>query len=66
MTVKSCFRGGGSDANIVSQAGVPVLDGLGTSGANLHTPDESMEAESLVRQALLTAVSAIKAYEQFA
>nr|WP_287412538.1 M20 family metallopeptidase [Pseudodesulfovibrio sp.] len=66
LSVKSNFRGGGSDANIVSEAGVPVLDGLGSSGEKLHTPDESMRADSMVRQALLTALSAVRAYEKYA
>ncbi|NDV18513.1 M20/M25/M40 family metallo-hydrolase [Pseudodesulfovibrio sp. JC047] len=66
LTVKSCFRGGGSDANVISEAGVPVVDGLGTSGDKLHTPDETMRADSMVRQAILTALSAIRAYEKYA
>nr|WP_321512827.1 M20 family metallopeptidase [uncultured Pseudodesulfovibrio sp.] len=66
LSVTSSFRGGGSDANVVSEAGVPVLDGLGSSGEKLHTPDESMKADSMVRQALLTALSAVRAYEKYA
>jgi len=65
MDVQSVFRGGGSDANTVSQAGVPVLDGMGPSGALFHTLDEYMLADSMVKQGLLTAVSAVKGYEKY-
>lgn len=65
MDVCSVFQGGGSDANTISQAGIPVLDGMGPSGAKYHTPDEYMLADSLAKQALLTAVSTIKASEKY-
>lgn len=65
MDVQSVFRGGGSDANTVSEAGVPVLDGMGPSGGLFHTPDEYMLKDSLVKQALLTAISVLKANEKY-
>jgi glutamate carboxypeptidase len=39
--------GGGSDANTVSSAGVPAIDGLGPRGANFHTHDEYIEVATL-------------------
>jgi len=65
MEVRPVFRGGGSDANTVSQAGIPVLDGMGPSGAKFHTTDEYMIADSMVKQALLTAVSTVNAFKKY-
>ncbi|QJB56663.1 M20 family metallopeptidase [Pseudodesulfovibrio sp. zrk46] len=65
MDVQSVFRGGGSDANTVSQAGVPVLDGMGPSGKLFHTPDEYMLSECMVKQGLLTAISVIKGCDRY-
>ncbi|SOB58197.1 Glutamate carboxypeptidase [Pseudodesulfovibrio profundus] len=65
MEVTAAFRGGGSDANTVSEAGVPVLDGMGPAGGKYHTPDEFMLADSMVKQGLLTAVSILKAYDKY-
>lgn len=65
MEVQSCFRGGGSDANTVSEAGIPVLDGMGPAGGKFHTLDEFMLKDSLVKQALLTAVSVLKANDKY-
>lgn len=64
MEVRPVFRGGGSDANTISQADIPVLDGMGPSGAKFHTPDEYMLADSMVKQALLTAVSTVNAFKK--
>lgn len=65
MEVSSVFLGGGSDANTVSEAGIPVLDGMGPAGGCFHTPDEFMVADSMVKQGLLTAVSILKACEKY-
>ena len=65
IETKPVFRGGGSDANTVSEAGVPVLDGMGPSGAKFHTPDEYMLATCMVKQSLLTAASALKAFDKY-
>ncbi len=43
--------GGGSDANTVSAAGVPAIDGLGPRGAGFHTHDEYIEISSLPMRA---------------
>lgn len=44
-------------ANIIAEQGIPVLDGLGPSGANDHSKDEYMIKESLFQRASLLACS---------
>jgi glutamate carboxypeptidase len=47
--------GGGSDASIAANLGVPTLDGLGPDGDGIHAGDEHLFLTSLVdRTALLT------------
>lgn len=41
------FRSGGSDANIISAAGTPVIDGLGPIGLHDHSDREYMIKKSL-------------------
>jgi len=48
--------GGGSDANLLSAAGLPCLDGLGPSGDRLHSPEEWIHLPSLVERAQVTAL----------
>lgn len=55
VTIDWVDVGGGSDANIVAQAGLPVLDGLGVCGADLHGPGEYAELASLSERADLLA-----------
>jgi len=45
--------GGGSDGNYLCPLGVPVLDGLGPVGGNLHTEEEYLELDSLAPRAAL-------------
>lgn len=47
--------GGGSDANFVSQLGVPVLDGLGGVGDGAHSENEYVLKDSLAERAALLA-----------
>lgn len=47
--------GGASDGNFVAALGVPVLDGLGVSGAGAHTLDEFIHVEDIPRRAALIA-----------
>lgn len=42
------LQGGGSDGNTTASMGVPTLDGLGPRGRFFHTPDEYIEADSLL------------------
>ncbi len=48
--------GGVSDANTLQGAGLPVLDGLGVRGGNLHRSDEFIESASLVERATILAI----------
>lgn len=47
--------GGGSDGNFTGAAGIPTLDGLGVSGAGIHTLQERVDIASLPRSARLLA-----------
>ena len=47
--------GGGSDGNLVSALGVPVLDGLGAQGGGAHAYDEHVRLDSLRLRARLLA-----------
>ncbi len=44
---ESPLLGGGSDANTMSAAGVPAIDGLGPRGTGFHTHDENIELSTL-------------------
>lgn len=48
-------QGGSSDANTLAGLGVPVLDGLGPVGGDLHRPEEFILAASLPLRARLAA-----------
>lgn len=48
--------GGASDANNLSAAGLPCLDGLGPLGDRLHSPDEWIHLPSLAARAQLAAL----------
>lgn len=45
--------GGASDANIIAEAGVPVLDGMGPAGGGAHTPFEYVDIDSYREKARL-------------
>jgi glutamate carboxypeptidase len=47
--------GGGSDGNFTGALGIATLDGLGVQGAMMHTLEEHIEVESLVRRGRLMA-----------
>ncbi len=47
--------GGASDGNFVAALGVPVLDGLGVSGAGAHTLEEFIYVEDIPKRATLLA-----------
>lgn len=56
--------GGGSDANLIAQAGIPVLDGLGVVGGDLHGPAEfalidSLDDRSDLAKDLIAAIPAL-------
>lgn len=47
--------GGASDGNFVAALGIPLLDGLGVSGAGAHTLDEFVFVEDIPKRAVLIA-----------
>lgn len=56
MSLGMLESGGGSDANLAAQSGVPTLDGLGPVGGGHHSAREYLEIPSLyLRIRLLTA-----------
>jgi glutamate carboxypeptidase len=55
--INDVATGGASDANVLASLGIPVLDGLGPIGGLDHSPEEYIEADSLLpRTALLAAL----------
>ncbi|HEY4299437.1 MAG TPA: hydrolase [Candidatus Didemnitutus sp.] len=48
--------GGASDANLLSAAGLPCLDGLGPIGDRLHSPEEWVQVSSLAQRAQVAAL----------
>lgn len=55
IPIGSEFRSGVSDANLIYQAGTPVIDGLGPIGEGDHSPGEYMFKHSLPQRTLLLA-----------
>ncbi len=53
IELKAGGSGGGSDGNFVASLGVPVLDGLGTVGADYHSEREWIYTDSLASRARL-------------
>jgi len=53
--INDVSTGGASDANTLAGFGVPVLDGLGPVGGLDHSPDEYIEADSIVPRIALAA-----------
>jgi glutamate carboxypeptidase len=49
------MTGGASDANTTAGMGVPTLDGLGPIGGLDHSPDEWLDATSIVPRTTLFA-----------
>lgn len=48
-------QGGGSDANLLSAAGIPCIDGLGPAGRGIHQTSEQCSLESLRRRTVALA-----------
>jgi glutamate carboxypeptidase len=55
LEINDVATGGASDANVLASLGIPVLDGLGPVGGLDHSPNEYIEAESLVPRAAMLA-----------
>ena len=56
-------RNGVSDANLISAAGTPVLDGLGPIGGDDHSDREWMLKESLTERVVLSAMTILNSWE---
>jgi glutamate carboxypeptidase len=54
--IRGIATGGGSDANLTADLGVPTLDGLGVVGREIHTRDEWCLARSVQSRAALAAL----------
>ena len=65
FSIQEEFRNGVSDANIIAEQGIPVLDGLGPAGANDHSKDEYMIKESLSQKASLLACSIVECWQKY-
>lgn len=53
MSIEAGKAGGGSDASIASQMGVPTVDGLGPDGRGIHAENEYVDLSSLVQRTAL-------------
>lgn len=49
--------GGVSDANLIADAGVPVIDSIGPVGGKAHSDDEYLEVDSIVPRAALATLA---------
>jgi glutamate carboxypeptidase len=65
MSLKEEFRAGASDANLIAQYNIPVIDGLGPIGGKDHSEDEYMIKESLFQRTALLACSIDKCFKIF-
>ncbi len=59
------FRAGASDANIIAEAGTPVVDGLGPIGEHDHSDREYLITESLYTRSALLALSLLAAWRRY-
>jgi glutamate carboxypeptidase len=59
------FRAGASDANIIAEAGTPVVDGLGPIGEHDHSDREYLITESLYVRSALLALSLLAAWRRY-
>ena len=55
LDLREASSGGGSDANLISSWGVPVLDGLGAEGGGAHAHHEHVRLDTLPLRARLLA-----------
>jgi len=65
LKVKPQVRPGVSDANFISYCGIPVIDGMGPTGANDHSTQEFLIKSSIPERILLTSISILKAATSF-
>lgn len=55
LDLKGVTVGGGSDGNFTAAAGIPTLDGLGTTGEFLHNPNEYINIDHIARRTAMVA-----------
>jgi glutamate carboxypeptidase len=55
LSLTEASTGGASDANFAAALGVPVIDGLGPAGGELHAVGEYIEIDSLIERTILLA-----------
>jgi glutamate carboxypeptidase len=55
ITIGHELTGGVGDAGYASQAGIPVLDGLGPIGGGDHSPREYLRLDSIAKRTALLA-----------
>ena len=65
LPIAERFGGGVSDANFMADVGTPVLDGLGPSGTNFHSPEEYMSAKTMVERTVMGTEIVRRAWEKF-
>lgn len=65
ITVQEESRSGGSDANTIAEASVPVIDGMGPVGDCDHSDREYMIKESLPIRTKLAALSLIAGWKHY-
>ncbi|NIM90092.1 MAG: M20/M25/M40 family metallo-hydrolase [Candidatus Aminicenantes bacterium] len=53
MALEGGKTGGGSDASIVANMGIPTVDGLGPDGVGIHAENEHLFRPSLIKRATL-------------
>lgn len=59
------YRQGVSDANLIADEGIPVLDGLGPIGAKDHSEEEYMRKDSLLQRSLLAAAAIWRCWAEY-
>jgi glutamate carboxypeptidase len=64
FAVAATATGGASYANILTEAGLPVLDGLGPIGGQVHSPGEYLLVESIVPRTALLALLLVRYAER--
>ena len=57
LELAQASSGGVSDANLIADAGVPVIDSIGPVGGKAHSDDEYLEIDSIVPRAALAALA---------
>jgi len=64
FSVATTATGGASYANILAEAGLPVLDALGPIGGSVHSADEYLVTETIVPRTALLALLLLRYSER--